>query len=489
MTDLMTDPALGAPVSTARVRAFIDGRWRAGSAPDAVYRAAYDGAELGTFAVCTDADVDAAVAAARAAQPAWAAMPLLDRIDLMYRAYEICRDRNEDIARAISAEMGKTIHESREEMLDYGWGHFRRAAEDMLRFRGQTLPNSETRSNSMRTMVQNYPLGVVGVISPFNFPVDIAAIAVTYALIAGNTVVWKPSEYCPGSTALYASIFEEAGFPAGVFNYVPGYGDAGARIVEHDDVDGLFFTGSTRVGRVISEKAGLKRLLLELGGNGPIIVHADADVDRAVDATVKGCFYMAGQVCTAAERVLVHDAVHDEFVAKLLERVRTLTVGDPLDEATDMGPICNDQTLAQVRRHVEGAATDGATVHQFHEASGRLYPPTVLTDVTPAMEIARHETFGPVAPIIRFGSIEEALRIANDTEFGLNAAAFTADLKDAWTFVDGLQHGTVLINETTNYWDQLAPFGGAKASGLGRELSTDALLAFTEKKTIVFNIA
>jgi succinate-semialdehyde dehydrogenase/glutarate-semialdehyde dehydrogenase len=476
------------PASTTAVRAYINGEWRPGSAPDATYRAAYDGAELGSFAVCTPDDVDAAVAAARAAQADWAATPLLDRVDLMYRAFEVCAGRNEAIARAISAEMGKTIAESREEMVDYGWGHFRRAAEDMLRFRGQTLPNSETRSNSMRTMVSHYPLGVVGVISPFNFPVDIAAIGITYALVAGNTVVWKPSEHCPGSTALYAEIFEEAGFPPGVFNFVPGYGEAGARIVDHDDVDGIFFTGSTGVGRTISERSGLKRLLLELGGNGPIIVHADADLDRAVDATVTGCFYMAGQVCTAAERVLVHDDVHDEFVAKLLDRVRDLKVGNPLDEATDMGPLCNDVTLAKVRDHVEGARADGATIHQFHEESGRIYPPTVLTGVTQAMEIARHETFGPVAPIIRFGSLEEALEIANDTEFGLNAAAFTADLRDAWRFVDGLQHGTVLINETTNYWDQLAPFGGAKASGIGRELSTDALLAFTEKKTIVMNV-
>ena len=284
------------PASTTAVRAYIDGEWRAGSAPDATYRAAYDGAELGSFAVCTPEDVDAAVAAARAAQADWAATPLLDRVDLMYRAFEVCAGRNEAIARAISAEMGKTLAESREEMVDYGWGHFRRAAEDMLRFRGQTLPNSETRSNSMRTMVSHYPLGVVGVISPFNFPVDIAAIGITYALIAGNTVVWKPSEHCPGSTALYAEIFEEAGFPPGVFNFVPGYGEAGARLVENDDVDGIFFTGSTGVGRRISERSGLKRLLLELGGNGPIIVHADADVARAVDATVTGGFYMAGPV-------------------------------------------------------------------------------------------------------------------------------------------------------------------------------------------------
>jgi succinate-semialdehyde dehydrogenase/glutarate-semialdehyde dehydrogenase len=354
-----------------------------------------------------------------------------------------------------------------------------------------TMPNSETRSNSKRMFVQQYPLGVVGVISPFNFPVDIPAIAITYALIAGNTVVWKPSEYCPGSTRRYAQVSQDAGFPAGVFNYVPGYGDAGEALVESPDVRGLFFTGSTRVGRKIAAAAGagLKRTLLELGGNGPIIVHHDADLDRAVEATITGCFYMAGQVCTAAERVLVHEDIHDLFVAKLVERTKQLKTGDPLDEATDMGPLCNDNVLKQVVSHVDDARSKGADVIQAGELTGRLFPPTILVNVTEDMLIAREETFGPVAPIIKYGDIDEALQIANSTEFGLNAAAFTNNLRDAWRFIDGLEHGTVLINETTNYWDQLAPFGGAKSSGLGRELSSWALGAFTETKTIVIDIS
>jgi succinate-semialdehyde dehydrogenase/glutarate-semialdehyde dehydrogenase len=376
-------------------------------------------------------------------------------------------------------------------MLQYGWGHFRRAAEDMLRFRGMTLPNSETRSNSKRMFVQQYPLGVVGVISPFNFPVDIPAIAITYALVAGNTVVWKPSEHCPGSTGRYAQIFHDAGFPAGVFNYVPGYGDAGEVLVESPEVRGLFFTGSTRVGRKIAAAAGagLKRTLLELGGNGPIIVHRDADLDRAVEATITGCFYMAGQVCTAAERVLVHEEIHDAFVAQLVTRTKELRIGNPLDEATDMGPLCNDNVLKQVVSHVEDARVKGAEVLQTAEVNGRLYPPTILVNVNDDMLITREETFGPVAPIMKYRDIDEALQIANSTEFGLNAAAFTNDFRDAWRFVDGLEHGTVLINETTNYWDQLAPFGGAKSSGLGRELSSWALSAFTETKTIVFDVS
>lgn len=473
------------------IQAYVNGQWVNGAGGTAEYHSAYDGSTLGTFSVCQASDVEKAISAACNAQGSWAATPLLDKVDLMYSAYELCKEANEEIAQSISAEMGKTIHESREEMLQYGWGHFRRAAEDMLRFRGMTLPNSETRSNKKRMFVQQYPLGVVGVISPFNFPVDIPAIAITYALIAGNTVVWKPSEYCPGSTRRYAQIFEDAGFPAGVFNYVPGYSDAGEALVESPDVRGLFFTGSTRVGRKIAAAAGagLKRTLLELGGNGPIIVHRDADLDRAVEATITGCFYMAGQVCTAAERVLVHEEIHDIFVAKLIERTKQLKIGNPLDEATDMGPLCNDNVLKQVVSHVDDARAKGAEVFQTAELRGRLFPPTILVNVTDEMLIASGETFGPVAPIIKYRNIDEALQIANSTEFGLNAAAFTNDLRDAWRFVDGLQHGTVLINETTNYWDQLAPFGGAKSSGLGRELSSWALSAFTETKTVVFDIS
>lgn len=470
------------------VQAYINGSWRDGSAENTEYFAAFNRAVLGTSANCTIDDVDEAVAAARAAQQEWTALPLLDKADLFYRAYEICVGKNEAIAQAIAREMGKTIHEAREEMELYGALHFRRAAEDMMRFRGQTLPDTETRTSHMRTLVQHYPLGVIGVISPFNFPVDIPAIGITYALISGNTVVWKPSDACPGSTSLYASIFEEAGFPAGVFNFVPGGPQAGERLVEHDDVNGIFFTGSTEVGRKISARSGFKRLLLELGGMGPLIVHSDAEIDRAAEAAINACFYMAGQVCTAAQRILVHDSVMEEFMSAFLPRVEALRVGDPLDERTDMGPVLNDRAIEKVQAHVDDAAAKGATVQQFGEVSGRLYPPTVLSGVTKDMIVAHEEAFGPVAAVMTYSSIDEAIETANDTAYGLNAAVFTQSVRDSWRFIDALQHGTVLINESTNYWDQLAPFGGAKASGIGRELSTDALLSFTEKKTIVLNV-
>jgi acyl-CoA reductase-like NAD-dependent aldehyde dehydrogenase len=287
---------------------------------------------------------------------------------------------------------------------------------------------------------------------------------------------------------MLAELFEEAGFPPGVVNVVQGYGEVGAALVEHDDVDCIFFTGSTATGEDITRRAGLKRQLLELGGDGPQIVLADADVDAAVEGAVLGCFYLAGQVCTSAERILVHEDVHDEFVAKLKARTAELKVGDPTDEATDMGPLCNERTLAQVTAHVEDARANGAEVTQFGELDGMFYPPTILTGVTPDMTIARHETFGPVAPVIRISSTEEAIAIANSSDLGLNASVYTRDLAAAWRVGEALQHGTVNINESTNYWDQLAPFGGAKKSGVGRELSQWFLDTFTEPKVINFDL-
>lgn len=470
-------------------QALIDNAWADGSQGTFEVRSPADGTVIGQVARCGREDVGRAVAAAVHAGPAWAATPLLDRVDLMYRAHALCRERNEEIARTITREMGKTIRESREEMVQYACEHFRRAAEDVLRYRGAVLPSTEERTTNKRLLVTRRPLGVVGVITPWNFPVDIAAISICYAVAVGDTVVWKPSEYAPLSSSMLAEIFVDAGFPPGVVNMVTGAGDVGAMLVEHPDVAAIAFTGNTATGERISHAAGLKRLLLELGGNGPIIVMPDANLDRAVEASVLGCFYLAGQCCTAAERILVHERVHDEFVRRLTQRVRQLRVGDPSREETDMGPLCNQATLQKVEQHVRDARDRGAHVEVIGDRDGLFYPPTILTGVTEDMAIARDETFGPVAPIITFGTAEEALRIANATPFGLNAAVFTRSLSQAWRMAEGLDHGTVLVNESTNYWDQLGPFGGAKKSGVGRELSTWMLDALTEIRHIVFDIS
>jgi succinate-semialdehyde dehydrogenase / glutarate-semialdehyde dehydrogenase len=465
-------------------KALIGGEWVSGGGPIMEVRSAWSDRVVSRIDTCTPADVDRAVRAARKAQPLWGGLSLVERVELVREMHRILVEHGEEIAQMITLETGKTISETREEIYEYSAPSYQKAAEEVLRHRGLTLPSTQERANNKRLIMSHRPVGVVAVITPYNFPTDIASIAIAHAIASGNTVVWKPSEYAATSCAMLAELFAAAGFPPGVVNLVQGHGDVGAALVEHDGVDAVFFTGSTATGEKISRAAGLKKQLLELGGDGPQIVLADADVDSAVEGAVLGCFYLAGQVCTSAERILVHEDVHDEFVEKLKQRTAELRLGDPTDEATEMGPLCNDATLARVTQHVEDARNGGAEVTQFGEPDGVFYPPTILTGVTPDMEIARNETFGPVAPIIKIHSTDEAIEIANASDLGLNASVYTRDLATAFRVGEALQHGTVNVNESTNYWDQLAPFGGTGKSGIGRELSQWFLNTFTETKLL-----
>lgn len=437
---------------------------------------------------CDASDVDRAVAAARAAQPAWAGTPVIERVKIMRQIHALLAKNAEDIAQTLIIEIGKTVAEAREEVHEYSAPSWHKAGEEVLRHRGLSFPSTQEQTNNKRLVLTHRPLGVVGVITPYNFPTDISSIALAHIIAAGNTVVWKPSEFAPVCCNMIADVCTEAGLPPGVLNVVHGFGDVGAAVVEHEDVDGLFFTGSTATGRIIASKAALRPHLLELGGDGPVIVLADADVDAAVEGTMNACFYYAGQVCTSGERVLVHADVHDEFVAKLKARAAQLKVGDPSDPETTMGPLRNEATLARVVAHVEDARAKGAEISQYGRQDGLFYPATVLTGVTPAMLIAQEETFGPVAPIIKVSSIPEAIQIANSSKLGLIASLWTRDLATAWRVGEALQHGSVNINETSNYWDQLAPFGGTGDSGVGRELSQWFLERFTEQKLLVFDL-
>ena len=469
--------------------AFIGGQWIDGDGEQIDVTSPANGELLGSVSGASEAQVDAAVRAAAAAFPGWRATPLLERVDICRRAHALCLERNEEIAQSIAREVGKTIREAREEMEEYTADHFRRASEDMLRNAGQVLPSTQERNGSKRILVVQEPVGVVAAVTPWNFPVDIAGIPIVYGLAAGCTVVWKPSEYAPLCTTMFVQLLEDAGFPPGTINLVHGRGDTGSQLVRHPDVASVVFTGSVATGEQVARDAGLKNRVLELGGNGPQIVLADADIEKAADAAITGCFYLAGQCCTAAERILVHESVKDDFVAALVERVGRLRVGDPLSEDTDMGPLCTPATLERTKQHVADAVARGATVVTGGESDGQYHQPTVIDGVTSDMLIAREETFGPVAPIMTFATLDEALAIANETEFGLTAAVFTNDLKAAWRAAEQLRHGTVHINETTNYWDQMAPFGGAKKSGAGRELAGWIMDALTETKQITFELS
>jgi acyl-CoA reductase-like NAD-dependent aldehyde dehydrogenase len=474
---------------TTRNGAFIDGQWVAGDGEEIEVRSPATGELLGTVTGSTPAQVDRAVEAATTAFETWRKTSLLDRVEICRRAFDICTERSEEIAQMITREVGKTIRESREEMVEYTADHFRRASEDLLRHRGQVLPSTQERAGSKRIVVVQEPVGVVAAVTPWNFPVDIAGIPVVYGLAVGCAVVWKPSEHAPLCANMFAEVIHDAGFPPGTLNVVHGRGETGSALVRHPDVASVVFTGSSRIGEQVARDAGLKNRVLELGGNGPQIVLADADIEKAADAAIVGCFYLAGQCCTAAERILVHEDVKDVFVAALIERTKALRIGDPLDEETDMGPMCTPEVLQRTQQHIQEAVDNGARVLHGGGHDGQLHEPTVIDGVTSSMRIAQEETFGPVAPIMTFRTLDEALAIANETEYGLTASVFTRSLHDAWHAAEELRHGTVHINETTNYWDQLAPFGGAKKSGAGRELAGWIIDALTETKQITFDLS
>lgn len=467
------------------VRCLIGGAWIVGDGPVKDIVNPFDGAVVSRVAFASTAQVDAAVAAAKDAQRAWGRRSVAERVQMLSVALDALEAEYETFSRWSVLEMGKTIREARDENRDITVALGRAALQDALRFGGATRPPYNAAHTDRRVMTVHEPIGVTALISPWNFPVEMLGNAIT-SLAMGNTVVWKPSEWAPHAPEIASAIFA-AGLPDGVLNLVYGGPEIGDHIVRHRDVGMVGFIGSTVVGEQISRAAGVKRLLLELGGNGPLIVLDDADVDGAVEAAVWSCFYMAGQVCTAAERILVHEAVHDEFVAKLVASVQELVVGDPLDEATDMGPLSDERIMAKVVRHVDGAVAEGATVLTGGTRDGMFYAPTVLVGVKPGMEIAEEETFGPVAPIIKVSSAEEALALANDSMYGLSMAVWTSSLKTAFEMAEGLQAGAVAVNAGTSDWELGGPFGGYKQSGIGREVGDHALREFTNVKTITMH--
>ena len=484
----MALPSIGGPtrapaVPAPRARCLIAGQWVPGDGEVKKTVGPYSGDTVTTVGYATKPQIDAAVAAAKAAQDAWAATTMGERARVITAALDAVASRADEIARWITLEMGKTITEAREEVVDITLEIARAAVEDARRFGGATRPAWSAGHARRRVHTIYQPIGVTGFISPWNFPVEMVANCVA-ALMMGNTCVWKPSEWAPYAPQLLVEAFASADLPPGVLNLVYGGPETGEQLVTHPDLGLLAFIGSTAVGEQIASAAGVKRLLLELGGNGPLIVLDDADVDAAVNATVDSCFYMAGQVCTSAERIVVHSAVHDEFVAKLTARAAALTVGDPLDESTDMGPISEARILAKIVDHIADARAKGATITTGGRASGHFHEPTVLTGVTRDMRIYQEETFGPVAPVIKVDSASEALAIANDSEYGLSMAVFTSSLTTAYEMSEGLQAGSVAVNAGTNDWELGLPFGGYKKSGIGRELGEDALRAFTNVKSV-----
>ncbi|MBL7259890.1 aldehyde dehydrogenase family protein [Paractinoplanes lichenicola] len=436
-------------------------------------------------------DARAAIEAARRATDGWARLSAFDRAALLHRVADVIESRRDELARTLTLDQGKPLRAEAYDEVDELVTHWRMAAEDGKRLGGQ-LANSV--SAGKRALLIRRPRGVVGVITPWNWPYTMPAELIAPALAAGNTVVWTPAPSTSVAAVALAGCVAEADLPPGVLNLVTGPGPVvGDEIARNPGTDAVAFIGSTATGRLVASAAAGKATLLEMGGNGPLVVLADADLERAVEGALTACFLCAGQSCTAGERLLVHHAVREEFAALLTAAVRDrVRLGDPFDDATTMGPLNNAGVADKMDAHVSDALRRGATLLTGGARSSGLstdlyWQPTVLDGVSPDSLVAVEETFGPVAPIVEIDSLAAAIDLTNSSPYGLLAAIYTRDLGVGLEFADSVRTGWVNINESTNYWESQLPFGGrsGSGSGLGRVGGSHAMEALTELQTVI----
>lgn len=438
---------------------------------------------IGTVPKMGRTETRRAIEAAAAAMPAWAAKTAKERAVILRRWHDLMMANQEDLAILMTAEQGKPLAEARGE-ISYSASFLEWFAEEGKRLYGDVIPAHQP---DKRIVVLRQPVGVVAAITPWNFPSAMIARKVAPALAAGCTFVCKPATQTPFSALAMAELAARAGVPPGVLNILTGdSGEIGGEMTSNPIVRKLTFTGSTEVGKkLMAQSAGtLKKLSMELGGNAPFIVFDDADLDAAVQGAITSKYRNTGQTCVCANRLLVQSGVYEAFTRKLVEAVSALRVGDGLKGPTDQGPLIDQKALAKVEEHIADAVAKGARVAcggRRHALGGTFFEPTVLTDVTPAMLVAREETFGPVAPLFRFETEQDAIRMANDTEFGLAAYFYTRDLGRSWRVSEALEYGIVGVN-TGLISTEVAPFGGVKESGFGREGSKYGILDYTELK-------
>jgi len=454
--------------------AFIDGAWHPSkSGARFPISNPADGLKLADVANCARAEADKAIGAAARAWPEWRRKTAKERAAVLRTWFQLIMANQEDLAKLMTAEQGKPLTESRGEIA-YGASFVEWFAEEAKRVYGDTIP---TVANDRRLLVLKEPIGVAAAITPWNFPNAMITRKVAPALAAGCTVVVKPAEQTPLSALALAELAARAGFPAGVFNVVPGDElnsiEIGKALCESPTVRKLSFTGSTAVGRILMQQSAptLKKLSLELGGNAPFIVFDDADLDAAVEGALASKYRNSGQTCVCTNRFYVQSGIYDAFVSKLAARAEGLKVGSGFESGVQQGPLIDANALAKVKAHVADARAHGARVLTGgapHELGGTFFQPTVLADVTSEMLVSREETFGPVAPVFRFETEDEAVNLANSTEFGLAAYFYSRDVARVFRVAERLESGMVGVN-TGLISNEVAPFGGVKQSGLGRE--------------------
>jgi len=465
---------------------FIDGAWvGADSGTTLAVHNPADGERLGSIPNMGVQETRRAIDAARKALHPWAARTAKDRAVILRRWFDLMLANQDDLAVLMTAEQGKPLAESKGEIA-YAASFIEWFAEEGKRLYGDLIPGHQA---DKRIMVLRQPVGVVAAITPWNFPSAMITRKAGPALAAGCTLVLKPATLTPYSALALAELAHRAGLPAGVFNIVTGSAAAiGGEMTTNPTVRKVTFTGSTDVGKkLMAQCAGtVKKLSLELGGNAPFIVFDDADLDAAVQGAIASKYRNTGQTCVCANRLLVQAGVYDEFAAKLKAAVSKLRVGDGLKGVTDQGPLIDSNAVAKVEEHIADALAKGAAVAlggKRHALGGTFFEPTILTGVTPQMLVAREETFGPIAPLFKFHSEAEAIAMANDTEFGLAAYLYTRDLARSWRVSEAIEYGIVGLN-TGIISTEVAPFGGVKESGTGREGSKYGILDYTEMKYV-----
>jgi succinate-semialdehyde dehydrogenase/glutarate-semialdehyde dehydrogenase len=478
MTLQLNDPSL------IKTQAYIDGAWvgaSSGATLDILNPA--NGSLVATVAKVGAVETEAAIDAAERAMKSWRKQPAKARANLLRRWFELVMANQEDLARILTAEQGKVLAEARGEIA-YGAAYIEWFAEEAKRVYGDTIP---APSSDKRLVCTKHPVGVVAAITPWNFPNAMLTRKIAPALAAGCTVVCKPASETPLSALALAELAERAGIPAGVINVVVGSsGDIGGVLTESPVVRKLTFTGSTPVGKVLVAQcaATLKKTSMELGGNAPFMVFDDADLDAAVEGLMASKYRNSGQTCVCTNRIFVQAGIYDAFVAKLLARVSQLTLGEGTAEGVSNGPLVNAKAVDDVDQLVQASVAQGARIllgGQRSELGACFYPPTILGDVTNAMPVAREEIFGPVAPLIRFETEEQVIAMANDTNVGLAAYFYSRDIGRVWRLSEELEYGILGINEGI-ISNEMAPFGGVKESGSGREGSKYGLDDYMEIK-------
>jgi acyl-CoA reductase-like NAD-dependent aldehyde dehydrogenase len=471
---------------------YLGGRWQPGGAGTAPAVSPSSGETFASVAVGDAADIDAAVTAALSAWPGWASTSAFDRAAWCERIAAGIRQRRDELARVLTLDQGKPLAAEAYDEVDELAAYFLMAGEDAKRLDGALPPST---SAGRRILAARVPRGVIAVVSPWNWPYTMGAELIAPAMAAGNVVVWVPAPTTTACCTVLAQVIAESGLPAGVFSFVPGPGPVtGDALVGHPSVAGVGFVGSVATGASVAVRAAGKAQLLELGGNGPMVVLEDADLALAAAAALEAAYLCAGQSCTAGERFLVHAAVRAEFVERVLALTKEhVRLGDPFDPATTMGPLNNEATAAKFDRHIADARAKGARVCcGGGRAPGfptQLYAePTVLDGVTADMAIEREETFAPVVPVVEVRSAAEALELTNTSPYGLTAAVFTADLERGLAFAERARAGWVNINASTNLWESHLPFGGraGSVSGTGRVGGRFPMETFTEPKLVTY---